>query len=208
MLHFLATDDITTSCLTVETSDVPYIVKLASGDLTSWVATAAGLSPAETNQFLLIMNLWCELDWPCVQTLQCNPRVKGPLFMNSQSKKTELFLIVWIKIYCSDGASGWNFVIQCFKILFVVFKPRRFAHMQVTRHLQAVSLFFRAAQFWKKDLIAILWTDIAIAIWFVILEEIIILHHYSYFLLKNILKWLWCDFPRDLYQTMMFFLSL
>ncbi len=38
MLCFLATGDVAMSWLAVETSDVPYILKLASDDLTSWAA--------------------------------------------------------------------------------------------------------------------------------------------------------------------------
>ncbi len=37
-LHFFATGDVAASWLAVETSDVPYILKLASGNLTSWAA--------------------------------------------------------------------------------------------------------------------------------------------------------------------------
>ncbi len=37
-LHFLVAGDIATSWLTVETSNVPHALKLASGDLTSWVS--------------------------------------------------------------------------------------------------------------------------------------------------------------------------
>ncbi len=38
MLRFLATGDVTMSWLAVETSDVPFVLKLASGDLTNWAA--------------------------------------------------------------------------------------------------------------------------------------------------------------------------
>ncbi len=39
MLRVLATDDVAMSWLALETSDVPYVLKLASGDLTSWAAS-------------------------------------------------------------------------------------------------------------------------------------------------------------------------
>ncbi len=55
----------------------------------------------------------------------------------------------------------------------------------------------------EKKVIAIIWTDNAVAIWFVTLEGMIISTSLFSFLLKNMLKWLWCDFHRDLYPTKM-----
>ncbi len=54
---------------------------------------------------------------------------------------------------------------------------------------------------WKKYQIVIICTDIAIVMWFSVLEGVIIFTLLFSFSLKNMIKRLQCDFCRDLYQT-------
>ena len=77
--------DFATSWLAVETGDVPYVLKSATGDLTSWVAdkaitqlqiswngpvhTAATFPFKSLKRFCLFMNLWSELGLNIKQSL-------------------------------------------------------------------------------------------------------------------------------------------
>ncbi len=60
---FLATSDVALSLLAVERSDVPYVLKLASGDSSVRAEMGQFTSPQLSLQsFHLVANLWCKLD--------------------------------------------------------------------------------------------------------------------------------------------------
>ncbi len=90
-LSFLARSDNATIWLAVKTRDTPYVLKLASGDLTSRVKStpSASLSRAETDQFTSLQlslqlfcqveNLWCKLDFKgrvTTNEIQCETKQK------------------------------------------------------------------------------------------------------------------------------------
>ncbi len=69
--------------------------------------------------------------------------------------------------------------------------------------------WFRKTTAWLQNFEKISNCDcFLMALWFAILEGMIISVWLLSFLVKSILEWLWCDFRSDLYQTKVFFLSL